>query len=179
QETKRLKKRVEGHFPGASENTLTKLKLLGASADHESMTGEDALRRLKLGFHITLRHSSIRPDLEVLLDDILASELDIFDQLTDTTDGPTSTFIERGLINVCIDIALKKGVPVIDAYRMATYNVAKYYGLDELIGSIAPGRLAHLNVLYDKDDPTPLSVLAKGYRIIKDGIECTPTTKIN
>src|SRR5690625_489718 len=41
QETKRLHKRVEGHFPGASENTLTKLKLLGASADHEAITGEE------------------------------------------------------------------------------------------------------------------------------------------
>src|SRR5699024_7342264 len=33
QETKRLKKRVEGHLPGASVNTLAKLKLLGVSAD--------------------------------------------------------------------------------------------------------------------------------------------------
>lgn len=179
QETKRMKKRIEGHFPGASENTLTKLKLLGASADHESITGEEVLRRLRLGYHVTLRHSSIRPDLPKLLEEIIASGLDIFDQLTYTMDGPTSTFIEQGLINVCIDIAIKQGVPLIDAYRMATYNVAKYYGLDELIGSIAPGRLAHLNILYDKDDPTPLSVLAKGDWIIKDGIECTPTTKIN
>lgn len=179
QETKRMNKRIEGHFPGASENTLTKLKLLGASADHEAMDGEEVIRRLRLGYHIALRHSSIRPDLPVLLKDIMESGLDVFDQLTYTTDGPTSTFIEKGLINVCIDIAIKKGVPLIDAYRMATYNVAKYYGLDELIGSIAPGRLAHINLLYDKDDPTPLSVLAKGEWIIKDGIECTPTTKID
>jgi len=179
QETKRHHKRIEGHFPGASENTLTKLKLLGASADHEALDGEEALRRLRLGYHVTLRHSSIRPDLPVLLDDLLAEGIDAFDQLTYTTDGPTSTFIEKGLINVCIEIAIKKGVPLIDAYRMATYNVAKYYGLDELIGGIAPGRLAHINLLYEKDDPTPLSVLAKGKWIIKDGIECTPTKKIN
>src|SRR5690625_2294472 len=179
QETKRLRKRVEGHFPGASEDTLTKLKLLGASADHEAMTGDEVLRRLRLGYHIALRHSSIRPDLHVLLDDILVSELDVFDQLTYTTDGPTSTFIEKGLINVCIEIAIKKGVSIIDAYRMATYNVAKYYNLDELIGSIAPGRLAHLNILYEKNDPTPLSVLAKGTWVMRDGKACEPTTKID
>src|SRR5690625_5435151 len=44
QETKRLRKRVEGHFPGASEDTLTKLKLLGASADHEAITGEEVIK---------------------------------------------------------------------------------------------------------------------------------------
>ena len=179
QETKRLGKRVEGHLPGASENTLTKLKLLGTSADHESMTGEDVLNRLRLGYHVPLRYSSIRPDLPKLLDEILELELDVFDQLTYTTDGSSPVFMENGVINLCIDIAIKKGIPLIDAYRMATYNVAKYYGLDELIGSIAPGRLAHLNILYEKEDPTPLSVIAKGKWIVKDGINCKPEVKID
>lgn len=179
QETKRLGKRIEGHFPGASETTLTKLKLLGASADHEAISGEEVIRRLKLGYHVPLRHSSVRPDLPKLLEEILAEGIEAFDQLTFTTDGSTSTFIEDGLINICIDIAIKKGVPIIDAYRMASYNVAKYYGLDDLIGGIAPGRLAHINVLYEKDDPTPFSVLAKGKWVIKEEIECNPPTKIN
>jgi len=179
QETKRKRKRVEGHLPGASEKTLTKLKLLGASADHEPMTGEEVLNRLRLGYHVPLRYSSIRPDLPKLLDEILELELDVFDQLTYTTDGSSPVFMEKGVINLCIDIAIKKGIPLIDAYRMATYNVAKYYGLDEVIGSIAPGRLAHLNILYEKDDPTPLSVIAKGQWIVKEGIECKPTVNID
>src|SRR5690606_17092708 len=178
-ETKRKRKRVEGHLPGASEKTLTKLKLLGASADHEPMTGEEVLNRLRLGYHVPLRYSSIRPDLPKLLDEILELELDVFDQLTYTTDGSSPVFMEKGVINLCIDIAIKKGIPLIDAYRMATYNVAKCYGLDEVIGSIAPGRLAHLNILYEKDDPTPLSVIAKGQWIVKEGIECKPTVNID
>src|SRR5690625_2256766 len=72
------------------------------------------------------------------------------------------------MINTCIDIAIKAGVPQIEAYRMATYNAAKYYGLDEIIGSIAPGRLAHINVLYEKNEPTPSSVLGRGSWIVKD-----------
>lgn len=179
QETKRLKKRVEGHLPGASENTLTKLKLLGVSSDHEAITGEDVLNRLKLGYHVTLRNSSIRPDLANILDELLKEGIQSFDMLMYTTDGPSVTFIEKGIINICIDIAIKKGVPIADAYRMATYNVAKYFGMDELLGSIAPGRLAHLNILYEKDDPTPLSVLAKGKWIVKDGIDCHFTERID
>ncbi len=46
QETKRLHKKVEGHFPGASETTLAKLKLLGTDCDHEAMTGQEAFARL-------------------------------------------------------------------------------------------------------------------------------------
>lgn len=179
QETKRLKKRVEGHFPGASEDTLIKLKLLGASSDHEAINGEEVMRRLQLGYHVSLRYSSIRPDLPSILEELMAANIKSFEQMIFTTDGSTPAFTEGGLINRCIEIALEKGVPLIDAYMMATFNVAKYYGMDELLGSIAPGRLAHINVLYEKNDPTPLSVLAKGKWIIKDGVEVEQEKQIN
>src|SRR5699024_745120 len=126
QETKHLRKRVEGHFPGASTDTLTKLKLLGVSADHEAMNGEEVVRRLSLGYQVALRYSSIRPDLPKILDDILETDIDAFDQMMFTTDGSTPSFNEGGLINKCIQIALDKGVPLIDAYRMASFNIAKY-----------------------------------------------------
>src|SRR5699024_9473687 len=87
QETKRMKKRVEGHFPGASKDTLTKLKLLGADADHEAMNGKEVLRRLELGYHTALRYSSIRPDLEQLLDQLHELGCHAFDMLMFTTDG--------------------------------------------------------------------------------------------
>ena len=179
QETKRLKKRVEGHLPGASIDTLTKLKLLGTSGDHEAMTGDDILKRLVAGYHVTLRYSSIRPDLPKLLDELLQLEIDAYDQLMFTTDGSTPAFNEQGLMNRCIEIAIEKGVPIVEAYRMASFNVAKYLGLDELIGSIAPGRLAHINILYEQTDPTPLSVLAKGRWIMKDGKEIEQSYQVN
>lgn len=54
QETKRLQKKVEGHFPGASETTLAKLKLLGTDCDHEAMTGQEAFTRLMQGYTVSL-----------------------------------------------------------------------------------------------------------------------------
>ncbi|MYL59593.1 amidohydrolase family protein, partial [Virgibacillus halodenitrificans] len=105
QEAKRLGKPVEGHFPGASEKTLTKMKLLGVSADHESMTGEEVIQRLQLGYRVGLRHSSIRPDLPKLIDEIVKLKLPTYDNLTFTTDGATPGFYEHGLINICIEIA--------------------------------------------------------------------------
>ncbi|MEC5424349.1 adenine deaminase C-terminal domain-containing protein [Virgibacillus sp. C22-A2] len=179
QETKRHGKPVEGHFPGASEKTLTKMKLLGVSADHESMTGEEVIRRLQLGYHVGLRYSSIRPDLPELIEEILAENLKAYDNLTMTTDGSTPGFYENGLMNVCIDIAIKKGIPVEDAYRMASYNVARHYNLEDQLGSIAPGRVAHINILEAKDNPHPVSVLAKGQWIVKEGKVQEPTSEID
>ncbi|WP_121615754.1 adenine deaminase C-terminal domain-containing protein [Virgibacillus halodenitrificans] len=170
QEAKRLGKPVEGHFPGASEKTLTKMKLLGVSADHESMTGEEVIQRLQLGYRVGLRHSSIRPDLPKLIDEIVKLKLPTYDNLTFTTDGATPGFYEHGLINICIEIAIEHGIPVEDAYRMASYNAAVHYNMEEQLGSISPGRIAHINILQEKDNPHPSGVLAKGKWVVKEGV---------
>ena len=101
-----------------------------------------------------------------------------FDALFFTTDGSTPSYTEYGMMNICIDIALKQGIPIIDAYKMASFNIAKYYRMDETFGSITPGRLAHINILYEETDPTPLSVLAKGTWLVKDGKEVEQATQI-
>ncbi len=54
QETTHLRKRIEGHLPGASKKTLSQLALLGVTSDHEAMTGEEVLRRLDLGYVTSL-----------------------------------------------------------------------------------------------------------------------------
>jgi len=169
QETKRQRKPVEGHLPGASEKTLTKLKLLGISADHEPITGEEVMRRLRLGYHVSLRYSSIRPDLPQLVEDLLAQKVKNFDHLSFTTDGATPHFLEKGMINQCIAIAIQKGVPLEDAYCMGSLNAARHFHLDEHLGSIAPGRIAHINILDEKDNPNPASVIAKGEWVKKEG----------
>lgn len=169
QETKQLGKPIEGHLPGASEATLTKMKLLGLSAEHESMTGADVMKRLELGYQVGLRYSSIRPDLPNMISELLEYDLQTFDQLTMTTDGSPPSFYEHGLMNTCIDIALEQGVPLVEAFRMSSYNAAKHLRLDDWIGSIAPGKIAHINMLQAKDNPHPIGVLAKGQWIMKDG----------
>ncbi|WP_338752962.1 adenine deaminase C-terminal domain-containing protein [Bacillus sp. FJAT-52991] len=162
QETKRMRKRIEGHFPGASEKTLTKMALLGADSDHESMSGQDIKKRLMAGYMVSLRHSSIRPDLELLLQEMKEMNLNQYDMMMFTTDGAAPAFYEKGILDWMIAKAIEHGVPPIDAYHMASYNVAKYYRVDHLHGVIAPGRVANINILEDEYHPTPMAVLSKG-----------------
>lgn len=178
QETKRLNKKVEGHFPGASEKTLAKLKLLGADADHEAITAEEVKRRLLQGYMVTLRYSSIRPDLPNILEDLKNMGISAYDHFMFTTDGSPPSFYKHGVIDRLIKISMEKGVPAIDAYLMATYNPAKYYQLDHLHGLIATGRVANINFLHDLANPTPMSVLAKGKWVKKDGEPVANQTEI-
>lgn len=170
QRTRRLGKSVAGHLPGASEAMLMKMKLLGVTSDHESLTHEDVMKRLELGYRVSLRHSSYGPSLANMIRELLETGIQSFDRLSLTTDGSTPSFLENGMINQTIDIAIKNGVPLEDAYLMGTYHAAKQVGLVEELGSISPGKIAHINILSAKENPNPISVLAKGKWLVKDHV---------
>lgn len=158
---KKVSKRIEGHAPGASEDTLNALVAAGVTSDHEAITPEEVMRRLRLGLYAPLRHSSIRPDLPILLEGLKGLQFG-WERLMLTTDGSTPPFLAQGFTDALIRIAIKQGIDPIKAYRMATLNVATYYGLDEHIGSIAPSRYADILFLESLDNPTPQKVMIEG-----------------
>lgn len=172
-------KKIEGHLPGASERTLTRMRLLGIDGDHEAMTVEEVEARLLHGYAVTLRHSSIRPDLPHLLKGIVDKGLDVFDHIMMTTDGSTPSFHADGVMDKCIRVALEAGVTPIDAYLMASYNVARYYDMTDVHGVIATGRYATLNFLTDEYEPIPTDVLSKGVWLKRDGESTKPFRTIN
>lgn len=171
QEAKRMNKHIEGHFPGASEKTLAKMMLIGADCDHESMTGREVYNRLMQGYYVSLRHSSIRPDLPNIIEQLHELGIDRYDKFFLNTDGSPPSFYKKGVLNQLIKICIDQGIPVIDAYNMATINVARYYNMEYLHGNINTGRVANINFLTDPMDPTPVSVMAKGQWMLKDGEE--------
>ncbi len=62
-----------------------------------------------------------------------------------TADGSMPAFIrDHGFVDHLIRVALERGVPPVDAYRMATLNPATYFGRDADLGGIAPGRYADI-----------------------------------
>lgn len=160
---------IEGHLPGASDQTLAQMKWLGVTGDHEAMTLEDVEARLRHGYHVTLRHSSIRPDLFTIVEAMKKEQWDIGARLMMTTDGSPPLFYKKGIIDRCIR---QVGAVLEDwwtAYQMATITPAEAYRIDDEVGAIATGRVAHLNFLNRLDDPTPRSVLAGGEWVKKNG----------
>ena len=161
---KAARRRVEGHNAGASYRRLNELSAAGISADHEAITGEEALARLRLGMWTMLRQSSLRPDLEPMLRELLPVVASAR-RLMFTTDGAVPSFYaERGVIGGCLRIASALGLDPMRALQMATIDPATFLGLDEELGGIAPGRRATLNVLPAIGEWRPETVFVNGGR---------------
>jgi adenine deaminase len=166
---KAARKRVEGHNAGASYNRLNELSAAGISADHEAITGDEALARLRLGMWTMLRQSSLRPDLEAMLRG-LAPVVDSARRLMFTTDGAVPSFYaERGVIGGALRIASAVGVDPMRALQMATIDPATFLGLDEELGGVAPGRRATLLVLPEIGEWRPEVVFVDGEIVARDG----------
>lgn len=163
-------KRIETHNPGASVETLNAVAAAGATGCHESINAEEVLRRLRLGYYATLRHSSIRPDLGELIKGLLDSGCRYWDRMMLTTDGSPPFYLAAGFTDECIRIAIEAGLDPVDAYRMATLNPAVYYGLDQDLGGISPGRIADMVFLEDLSNPTPVKVMANGRIVAEQGV---------
>ncbi len=177
--TKGLKKRVDGHTAGAKYDKLAILSRAGIDSCHEAISAEEALERLRLGFSVMLRESSLRRDLRDLLG--IVTENKVFtDRIMLTSDSSTPSFYQEfGVTDHLLRLVMGKGVDPILAYRMVTLNPAIYFGMDHEIGGIAPGRYADILVLKDLLHPAPEMVISKGHVVAENGTLSAPFPEVN
>ncbi|MBX6378550.1 MAG: adenine deaminase, partial [Clostridia bacterium] len=163
-----LGRRVDGHHPGASVETLMTLAAAGVTACHEAIRPEEVRNRLRAGMYAMLRHSSLRPDVpalaRVLTEWGLPSE-----RLMLTADGPSPSFLDRGYLDAVVRLAVDAGVEPVTALAMVTVNPASYLGLDGELGIVAPGRLADLCLLRRLEEATPVRVFLGGEEVAVEG----------
>src|SRR3989442_85571 len=85
-----------------------------------------------------------------------------------------ASVLEHGLWDHLIRTARQRGIPPLDAYRMATLNPATYFGKDGDLGGIAPGRYADICLLRDLSEPRPETVIARGRVAAREGRTLVP-----
>lgn len=152
---------IDGHAPGVSEKRLMAYRLAGIENDHECSTFEEALEKLRAGFHIYIREGSGAKNLEALVRGFLDAGVS-FDRCAFCSDDRHLKDIrESGHMNYAVRKAIELGVPVVTAYKMAGLHTAGFYGLKHL-GAAAPGYEADLMILDDLESVQPKRVLYKG-----------------
>lgn len=160
--------RIDAHSAGAGPSKIGDLAAAGFTADHEAINLEEARAALRQGFHVMLRNSSLRPDLDRLVS--LATESNAWSRMSVTSDGSGPTWLsEHGLSDGIVRDLVKHGVEIPRAVAMASLNPATYFRLDHDLGGLAPGRVGDLQVLVDFDGRPPEVVMVDGAVVAERG----------
>ncbi|MDF2563651.1 MAG: Adenine deaminase [Massilibacillus sp.] len=158
-------KKIDGHAPGVSGNDLMAYAAAGIKSDHECVTPEEALDRLRAGMHVMIREGSAAKNLLNLLPAInkYTSQFCLFA----ADDRHPADLIAEGHINNMVRLAVEAGVDLPTVLQMSTINAASYFNLDE-IGAIAPNYKADILVFDDLKSWQPTLVLKNGVVVARD-----------
>ena len=137
---------VDGHGPGLVGDWLQAYAAAGIGTDHETLTPEEALEKLRLGMRVWLREGTGARNLLDLLPVVTHSTSRRCGFCTD--DRHPHDLLDDGHIDHLVRLAVANGLDPMTAIQMATLNIAEAYGLDDR-GAIAPGRRADLVVCDD------------------------------
>ncbi|MCL4459531.1 MAG: adenine deaminase [Chloroflexi bacterium] len=164
-----LRKIVNGHAIGLKGSRLNAYTAAGIADDHECVTAESLIERLRLGLRIMVREGSTERNLSALLRGVQEGHFDYRHLIFCTDDKHASDISSEGHISYNVKKAIKEGVPPTKAIQMATLNIAEHFRLADLIGSITPGRLADIVLVENLRDLKPGYVLVDGRVVAKDG----------
>ena len=163
-----LGKTVEGHSAGARQEKRAAYVGTGVSSCHEPITMEQALERLRMGVYVMVREGGVRQDLEPIAP-IKDTGVDLRRMILVTDSVSPDFLINKGTLEYVAQKAINLGFNPVDVIRMVTLNVAEHFGIDHLVGGIAPGRFADLCIVPDIQTITPEWVISNGRVVARNG----------
>jgi len=160
-------KLICGHARGLKDADLAAFMAAGVSSDHELVSGDDLMEKLRAGLTIELRgsHDHLLPDFVEAL-----NRLGHLPQtVTLCTDDvfPDDLYQAGGLDDV-VRRLVRYGLNPDWALRAATLNAAQRLGRPDL-GLIAAGRRADIVVFDDLTDLKARLVFSNGVLVARDG----------
>lgn len=160
-------RRKDGHAPGVRGRSLDAYALSGMTSDHESTELEEGREKLRRGFMLMIREGSTEHNLRELLP--LVDDFTWARCCFASDDRDCTTLLNDGHMNATLRLAVSCGLDPVRAIRMATFNVADYWGL-ERVGAVAPGYWANLVVLDDLEHFGVREVYFQGQRVAREGV---------
>ncbi len=159
-------KHVDGHASAIDADGINVYMAAGIQTDHECVTAEEALVRLRKGMYVMLREGSAAKDLVTLLKAV--TEHNARRCLFVTDDKHLDEIIDEGSIDFNVKTAIREGVDPLLAIQMATLNAAECFGL-KTKGAIAPGFEADFILLKDLETVDIGQVYKGGKLVAKNG----------
>lgn len=162
-------KTLQGHLADIEGRGLSLCAAAGVSTDHESLSGNDVVERLRNGIHAMIREGSAARSLKDGLKAVFDHNLDTSRVSIVTDDLHTIDAVKRGHLDDAVRTALAEGLDFVKAIQFVTLNAARAFRLDHEIGGLAPGKRADINITTGSGDFRVLSVFSGGKQVVSDG----------
>ncbi len=167
--TLKRRKIVNGHAIGRVGQELNIYASSGISDDHECVTYEELLERVRLGMSVLVREGSTERNCEELIRGVLTEGLDTTHLMFCTDDKHVNDILNEGHINYNVNKAIELGMEPMQAIQMATINTARHFRIEDEIGSITPGRKADILLTHDITKIKPHTVIFEGEVVTEEG----------
>jgi len=159
-------KSIEGHARGLSGASLQAFLAAGIGSDHEIMSGEDLLEKLRAGLFVEIRgsHDYVLPGVVAALRTLplVPPQVSIC-----TDDVPPDYLVERGGIRDVLRRLVGYGMNAVEAIRCATFNASLRLRRPDL-GAVCAGRIADIVVLKDLEEFRMAEVFVAGRNVVKN-----------
>ena len=142
----KLKTPIDGHAPLLSGRELNAYVLSGVGSDHESVSYDEALEKLRLGMRVMVREGSVAKNLKNIAP--LLKSVDTRNCML-VTDGDRTplNLKDEGYLDHVFRRAVEEGIDPVKAVQMCTINPAQWFKLDYFLGCISPGKVADIVLL--------------------------------
>lgn len=167
-ETLKANKTVTGHFPEGTAEMLQAYLASGVNSDHETVTRQQALEKLRLGMYVMIREGSAWQDVKEVIKIITEDKVDADQILLVTDDVYPQTLVEHGHMNHVVRRAIEEGVDPVTAIKLATINVARYFKMAEDYGSVSPSKVADILVIDHLEKMVPSTVIVNGKHVVEN-----------
>ncbi len=157
---------LDGHAPGLTGKALNAYLVAGIGSDHECTTVEEAREKLRLGMYILMRDATNAHNLTALLPLLTPDNARRICFCTD--DRHPADLLDEGGVDHLVRAAIRAGVDLVTAIRMATLNTAEWFRLYDR-GGIRPGHRADLIVFDDPQEFRVRLVIRSGQIVAENG----------
>ncbi len=148
QATLRAGRVADGHFTWPTDDwRLVAYAASGVTGDHECVTAEDVIARVRLGMYAMMRRGSAWHDVARTIKAHTEHGLDSRRMMLVTDDRSAESLLEEGHIGFVIRHAIEQGVRPITAIQMATINTAERFGVARDVGTLTPASYADIVLL--------------------------------
>jgi len=156
---------IDGHCAGFTKDMLNTYATANVSTDHEAISAEEVVERLRRGIYVHMREGSVAKNLKDLM--VVANIKNSRRICLCTDDKHIDDLTLNGSIDSSIKTLINNGFTPETAISMATLNPAECYKLDYK-GAIAPGYVADFLILDDLESFKIKSVYKNGEIVVND-----------